>query len=140
MLAVVPPAAGGAAAAPIRLAMGPGLTTLSNHPVAPAMATSPLQWTLPRDSPAIASLKFLKVERPVAPAPMAMDAIEVRGVCLAAADFNQLNVADQTALNPTTARSRPTDAVPRGPPRRLLTPHGLARWPPDGSRGPSECE
>ena len=80
MLAVVPPAAGGAAAAPIRLAMGPGLTTLSNHPMAPAMATSPLQWTLPRDSPAIASLKFLKVERPVAPAPMAMDAIEVMGV------------------------------------------------------------
>lgn len=39
-----------------------------------------------------------------------------------------------------TAPVRPTDGDPRGPPRRLLTPHGLARWPPDGSRGPSECE
>ena len=48
--------------------------------------------------------------------------------------------AERVKLNPTTPRVRPTDADPRGPPRRLLTPHGLARWPPDGSRGPSECE
>ena len=92
------PAGGGVPSAPARLVVAPALTTLTVSPVAPATTADQLKWELPRDSPAIISLRFVSFELPPVPAKAEVDAIQMVGVSLAATLYGNLSAAELAAL------------------------------------------